>query len=98
MAAGQRVTKQFSLKDVYLSENTRLDFDFQILVSEQKCIASFTYFTNRFLFRSDRVRETGDSATTEWWVFALTAGSIITAFVISFHTISAALQNLVRSL
>ena len=38
--------------------------------------------------------------TIEWWVFALTAGLIfmITVFVISFHTISAALQNPVHSL
>jgi putative ABC transport system permease protein len=38
--------------------------------------------------------------TIEWWVFALTAGLIftITVIVISFHTISAALQNPVRSL
>jgi putative ABC transport system permease protein len=38
--------------------------------------------------------------TIEWWVFALTAGLIfmITVFVISFHTMSAALQNPVRSL
>jgi putative ABC transport system permease protein len=38
--------------------------------------------------------------TIEWWVFALTAGVIlvITVFVISFHTVSAALQNPVRAL
>jgi putative ABC transport system permease protein len=38
--------------------------------------------------------------TIEWWVFVLTSGLIfmITVLVISFHTISAALQNPVRSL
>jgi putative ABC transport system permease protein len=38
--------------------------------------------------------------TIEWWVFGLTAGLIfiMTVFVVSFHTVSAALQNPVHSL